>query len=112
MKQYSARFEIQTMRCFYLKYFLNQEEDSLLRKVFNIQLNQMLKGDWATNILEELKEWRFAESLDEIKKMAENKFKNKIIKENAEYLIGKHRRKGKTIKYTSIQVSKCLNIFT
>ena len=66
------------------------------------------KGDWATTVLEDLKELRFTYSLDEIEKMTENMFKNilnKKIKENAlEYLVGKQRRKNN-------QVYKCLNIY-
>ena len=34
MGQYPARFEIQRMRCLYLKYVLNENEESLLKKVF------------------------------------------------------------------------------
>ena len=112
MGQYPARFEVQRMRCFYLKYILNQEEESLLRKVFNLQLNQRAKGDWATTVMKDLKDLRFTESLDDIAKMTENMFKNILntrIKENAlEYLLGKQRSKGKTIKYTSIQMAEYL----
>ena len=55
---------------------------------------------------------RFTESLDDIEKMTENMFNNilnKRIKENAlEYLVGKQRSKGKTMKYTSIQMAEYL----
>ena len=37
-------------------YILNQEEDGLLRKVFNLQLNQMAKGDWATTVMKDLQD--------------------------------------------------------
>ena len=97
------------MRCFQLKHILNQEEESLLRQVFNLQSNQKSKGDWATTVLEDLKELRFTESLDDIEKMTENMFNNILNKRECTRIFGrKQRRKGKTMKYTSIQMAEYL----
>ena len=112
MGQYPARFEIQRMRCLYLKYILNEKDESLLKKVFNLQLKQKSRGDWASTVLDDLKELRFDETLDVIKQMSENMFKNILnrrIKENAlQYLTGRQKSKGKPIKYTEIQMAEYL----
>ena len=67
--QVPARFEIQKMRLLYLKYILNQDEDSLLQKFFLLQLKKRSKGDWAWTCIQDLKELNISESLDEIKQM-------------------------------------------
>ena len=41
-----ARFEIQKLRLLYLKYILEQSEDSLLSKFFHLQLDEPTRGDW------------------------------------------------------------------
>ena len=43
MGQYPARFEIQRMRCLYLKYIINENEESLLKKVFIFSWNRKLE---------------------------------------------------------------------
>ena len=71
--QVPARFEIQKMRLLYLKYILNQDEDSLLQKFFLLQLEKRSKGDWAWTCIQDLKELNISESLDEIKQLTKNK---------------------------------------
>ena len=54
--------------------------------MFKLQLEQNTKGDWALTCLNDLKELRIYESLEEIKQMSENKFKSILknrVKENA-----------------------------
>ena len=72
MGQIPACFEIQKIRCLYIKYILNQYEDSQLSSFFYLQLNQKSKGDWASTCMDALKELRITESLDEIKHMNQN----------------------------------------
>ena len=48
--QYPARFEIQKRRLLYLKYILEQPEDSLIKKIFNLQISEPTRGDWAMGI--------------------------------------------------------------
>ena len=112
MGQYPARFEIQRMRCLYLKNILNENDESLLRKVFNLQLKQKARGDWASTVLNDLNELRFYQSLDDIKQMSENVFKNILnrrIKENAlKYLTGRQKSKGKPMIYSEIQMAEYL----
>ena len=51
-----ARFEIQKMRCLYLKNILSQDENNLLYKFVMRQLESKSRGDWATTVLKDLKE--------------------------------------------------------
>ena len=101
-----ARFQIQKMRCIFLKYLLNQDENSQLYKFVKLQLEQSSKGDWVSTCLQDLKELEVKESLQEIKEISETKFANLLnsgIKKNAlEYLKGKQRRNGAEISYTEI----------
>ena len=112
MGQIPARFEVQKLRCLYLKYILHEDDESLLKKVFNLQLKEKARGDWAFTVLEDLKELKITESLDEIKKMSYEKYKSILkirIKENAlQYLIKKQRSEGKEIIYQDIQMAEYL----
>ena len=110
--QAPARFEIQKMRCLYLKYILSQDEDSLLFKFFKLQEEQSSKGDWVWTVLADLKELQIEKSLDEIKQMSQYQFSNLLklrSKENAlKYLIGKQKTKGSEIKYSNLEMSEYL----
>ena len=77
--QWPARFELQKMRCLYLKKILTEDENSQIFKFFHLQLNQPVKGDWVSTCLEDLRKLRISESLQDIKTMSENNFK-KLIK--------------------------------
>ena len=110
--QIPARFEVQKMRCLYLKKILDQNEDSQLLKFFKLQMDHRVKGDWATTCLTDLKELEIEESFEEIKTMSKYKFSNILkdrIQKNAfKYLKGKQRSKGSEILYTDIQMAEYL----
>ena len=94
-----ARFEIQKMRILYLKYILSQKEDSLVRTFFNLQVEIPTKGDWASRVIQDLKDLKISFTLKEIENMSYNLFK-KIVKERIGkqafiYLKDKIRSKGK-----------------
>ena len=83
--QWPARFEIQKTRLLFLKLILEEDENSMVYKFFQLQLKQPTKGDWATTVQRDLKELNIVEPISEIKRMSKNKFKNvvkKKIKEN------------------------------
>ena len=69
--QHPARFEVQKMRLMYLKYILEEREDSLLRRFFQLQLEEPTKGDWVSKCFTDLKELEIPETLEEIKNMPE-----------------------------------------
>ena len=110
--QIPARFEIQNMRLLYLKCTLEESDDSLLRIFFQLQLNEPTRGDWASKCLQDLKELKISESLDEIRFMSKAKFNNILksrVRENALlYLKGKQKSKGKEIMYCDIEMAEYL----
>ena len=53
--QFPARFEIQKMRLLYLKYILEQDDESKLKKFLILQLEEPSRGDWASTCTKNLK---------------------------------------------------------
>ena len=107
-----ARFEIQKMRLLYLKYILEQNEESTLFKIFQLQLENPTRGDWVSTCQSDLKRWNIILTFHEIRNMTKSKFTS-ILKENMEeaalaYLVGKQGEKGKEMKYTSLEMSEYL----
>ena len=76
--QWPARFEIQKMRCLYLKTILSQKEHSQIFMFFKLQKESPIKGDWVSTVMKDLSDLRIYETMDEIKEMSRNKFKNLI----------------------------------
>jgi hypothetical protein len=110
--QIPARFEVQKMRLLYLKYILEQPEESLLKKFLLLQFEKPSRGDWASTCLEDLKELDISLSLEEIKKMTKYKFSNilkvRISKNALNYLRTKQGKKGKEIEHESLEMSEYL----
>ena len=110
--QIPARYEIQKMRLLYLKYILEQDEESKLKKFFNLQIEQPSRGDWASTCINDLKELQITLSLDEIKQMTKRKFTEELklrIQQNALlYLTGKQGKKGVEIEYACIEMAEYL----
>ena len=100
------------MRLLYLKYILEQPEDSLLKKFFEIQLSNPTRGDWASTCQEDMKSLNFFLSHQEIKEMTKQKFTNllkeKINKEALNYLKIKQSKKGKNIEYKNLEMADYL----
>ena len=107
-----ARFEIKKLRLLYLKYILSQNEDSLVRKFFNLQLNEPSKGDWAFQCQSDLKELKIHESFEEIRNMTHSQYlkriKSQILQNAFEYLNKRRKRKGKEIEYTQLEMAEYL----
>ena len=87
------------MRLLYLKYILEQDNESKLKKFLILQMNEPSRGDWASTCMNDLKMLDIDSSLEEIKIMTKNKF-NKILKEKIKvsalkYLLEKKGHKGK-----------------
>ena len=53
--QIPARFEIQKMRLMFMKYILEQNEESLLNKFFKLQMKFPSRGDWVSTCFLDLK---------------------------------------------------------
>ena len=97
----------------YLKYILEQSEDSLLSKFFHLQLDEPTRGDWASKCLQDLDELKISETLDEIREMTHASFLSLIksrLKENAlKYLLEKRKSKGKEIIYPDLEMADYLH---
>ena len=110
--QIPARFDIIKLRLLYLKYILNQEENSLILKVFILQIEKPTKFDWASTCRNNLKQLDINLSFEDIKKMTLNKYNNtvkdKCRKGAYKYLMKKRGSKGSEIEYPKIEMAKYL----
>ena len=94
----------------FLHYILNQPDDSILKRVFNEQLNSPSRNDWVRLIDQDMKVLKISLTYGEIKIMSKNSFKNiksKKIKEAAlEYLtiLKKKHSKVDFIEHTSLKI--------
>ena len=61
--QTPARFEIMKMRLLFLKYILEQPEDSSIRQMLQLQIDFPTTGDWASTCQENLKYLRIGKLL-------------------------------------------------
>ena len=84
-----VRYILIARRSNFLWYILNESEDSLLRKFFNAQCDNPVKGDWIKTVLNDLKHLDLHYSLPEIQNLSKNEFKN-IVKNSV---------RQKTLKY-------------
>ena len=76
-----------------MKYFIEQDEASMMNKMLMLQLRQLTRGDGASTCLENFKQFEICETLEEIRSMKINQFrkilKEKIDKTASEYLTRK-----------------------
>ena len=107
-----ARYEIMKIRLLFFKYILNQEESSMIKQFFKLQLGQPTRGDWASSCLSNLHHLQINESLEEIEQMSKNQFKrilsNRIDEKAFEYLNVKRGSKGSQIIYEQIKMCEYL----
>ena len=94
------------MRLLFLKDILQQNVESMISRVFQLQLEQPSKGDWPSSCLKDLEELEISMSFEEIKLISKNSF-NKILNEKVKeaslsYLTDKQNTKGGDILYTNI----------
>ena len=110
--QWPARFEIMKLRLLFLKSILDEDENSRVFRFFKLQLEQPSKNDWVSTCNNDLKKLGISESLDQIRKMSKNDFKQILktrIKINAlQYLLEKRGSKGKEIIYTKLEMAEYL----
>ena len=107
-----ARLAIQKMRILYLQYILQESDISTLNQFLQLQMEMPTKGDWASSVLKDLKDFKISQSFEEIKLMSKNqltKILRKSQSENAlKYLTDKQGTKGKDIEYSRIEMSEYL----
>ena len=64
-----ARLEIQKMRVLFFQYILQENDESTLKKLFNLQLEKPTRNDWASTVISDLKELQIDASCEEIRLM-------------------------------------------
>ena len=72
------KFIISSRRLAFLHYILNENENSVISKVFKAQCSQPLKDDWCTSVKADLENFNLNLDLSEVKVMSENSFKLKV----------------------------------
>ena len=65
--QIPARFAIIRIRLTFLKYILNEDQESMIFKVLHLQLANPTNGDWASTCIENLKQLEISQTFEEIK---------------------------------------------
>jgi hypothetical protein len=103
------------MRLLYLKYILEQDEESTLKKFLMLQIREPNRGDWASTCADDLKELNITLSFEAIQLMTKYEFTRILkerIKENALiYLTGKRGEKGKEMDYSCLEMAEYLQPF-
>ena len=119
MGHFPARFDIFKLKLFFLKDILSQEENSMTAKFFQLQVDNPVKGDWASSCLKTLKDLNIQLSLKDIKEMPLYKYKQLVkqkCKESAfNYLMKKRGSKGLEINYPHLEMAAYLlpnSVFT
>ena len=106
-----ARFEIFRIRLLFLKTILH-EPDSMIHKFIKLQFENPTRGDWASSCLNHLDYLNIKMSLEEIKSLSLNQFRNLLDKsiniKALEYLLQKRGSKGIEMKYPCIKMAEYL----
>ena len=74
------RFILMSRRLNFLHYILNQPTDSLLRNVFDAQVDNPIGGDWVTQVEMDIRDLKLSLTFDQIKTIPKEQFK-KLVKE-------------------------------
>ena len=78
--QTPARFEIVKMRLLYLKYILEQPEESSISKILKLQVEKPKRGDWASSCQKDIKNLNLNLTFADIRTIKKTKF-TQILKE-------------------------------
>ena len=77
------RFILMSRRLNFLHYILNEEEDSLLRRFFEAQISNPVKGDWVVTVKKDLEDLGINQTFLEFAQMSKTHAK-KMIREKVE----------------------------
>jgi hypothetical protein len=107
-----ARVDILKTRLFFLKYILDQEEESMIHKFLTLQIENPTRFDWASTCVKDLNDLEIQLSFSDIKNMTENGYKEIVRKKCSEYaykyLMNKRGTKGSEIEYKELKMSEYL----
>ena len=110
--QTPARFEIIKLRLLYLKYILEQPEESSILKMFKLQLEKPTKGDWVSLCQNDIEKLELKLTFEDVKTIKKSRFKQ-ILNEKIRtaalfYLLEKQGKKGKNNKYLQLEMAEYL----
>ena len=110
--QIPARFVIAKMRLLFLKYILEQPEESSLSKMLKMQLEEPTRGDWASSCRTDIEKLDLKLTFEDIKTIKKREFKQ-ILKEKTReaalfYLLDKQGKKGKENEYLCLEMAEYL----
>ena len=98
----------------FLKYILQQDQNSIIYRMFLTMKENPTRGDWASFAISLIQKYSLNLSLDDIKNMKTNLFK-KLVKKNMKELAlselifrQKRGEKGKSIEYNSFNMAEYL----
>ena len=107
-----ARYEIKKIKLLFLKNILSENQDSLIYRFLMLQFENPTRGDWASSCMKDMKDLNIEMSIEEIKQLTYNQFRNRIkhsIEQCAfKYLIAKRGSKGQEIIYSEIKMAEYL----
>ena len=110
--QIPARFAIIRIRLTFLKYILNEDQESMIFKVLHLQLANPTNGDWASTCIENLKQLEISQTFEEIKCMKIQLFmkmlNSRIEKVALHYLTSRQGIKGGEMIYSKLEMSNFL----
>ena len=110
--QTPARFQIMKMRLLFLKYILEQQDESSILKMLNIQIENPTKGDWASLCKNDIQKLDLKLSFEDIKTIKKSEFKQLLNEKTRKaalfYLLCKQGKKGRENKYPYLEMAEYL----
>ena len=89
---------IRKRRLMFLKYILDQEEESLVKKIYLLQKRSPKKGDWINLVKEDLNALNIDSSEKVIGSMSKKEFKDIVDKKAKDFALTKYNNMKKKIK--------------
>ena len=109
------RYILKSRRLNFLFYILHEDKESLIRKVFNEQINKPLKADWVKTVKKDISDLELNLTFDDIETIDQKRFKS-LVKQQIhikalEYLIKikSTHSKGKEICYGKLEIQNYLS---
>ena len=109
-----VRFILMSRRINFLWYLINDKEGSLLKRFFEAQCDQPIRGDWVSTVKQDLAELEISLSFEEIERISKDAFKElvkkKVKKGALEYLqkLKQTHSKAKNLSYDELDLQMYL----
>ena len=110
----SGNIPIKSRRLNFLFYILHENNDALIRNVFDAQRKSPLKGDWVNTVKEDLESLNIDQTFEDIEQMEKESFKT-LVRERVRHTAFEHLKqtqasmsKGKEIVYKDLSLQSYL----